>query len=382
MKETLRLGRWRGISIGVNWSVLVIVVLIAEALAVGILPSMVKGRSGAEYWIAALIVAVLFFASLLAHEMAHSLVAQRHGVRVERITLWMLGGVSELSGDPPDARSDLLVAAAGPATSLVAGAAFLGLAGAGHLLGAPQIAVMGVLWLGSTNILLGLFNLLPAAPLDGGRILRAVLWMRGRDRTAAELVATQAGSVLGGAMVAAGVFELLAFSAAGGLWLMLLGWFLLASSGAEKRATLLHDQLSGVLVRDVMTPDPVCGPDYFDVGTFVERVALLHQVSGFPLRDISGEVTGLVTLRQLAAVPPEVRASLRVRDIAVPRAELTEAAPQEQLVDVLPRQRHDRAGGRILVMADGALVGILTSSDIARALQRAALRGRGVAPAA
>jgi Zn-dependent protease len=205
MKQTMPLGRVAGIRIGAHWSVLVMVVLIGWLLGAQVLPGLVSREPAAVYWAVAVPGAVAFLAALLAHELAHSLVARRHGVRVTSITLWALGGVSELGGEPPTARADLLIAAAGPATSLAAGAIFGGLAAAVRAGGGPAIAVAALGWLAVMNVFLAVFNLLPGAPLDGGRILRAALWMRHGDRARAAQSAAAAGRVLGAVLIAAGM---------------------------------------------------------------------------------------------------------------------------------------------------------------------------------
>jgi Zn-dependent protease len=193
MKQTVPLGRVAGIPVGMHWSVLVMVIMIGWLLGVQILPGTTPGQPAAVYWAVAVPCAVTFMAALLAHELAHSLVARRHGVPVTSITLWALGGISELGGEPPTARADLRIAAAGPATSLAAGLIFGGLAAAVRAGGGPGIAVAALGWLAAVNVLLAAFNLLPGAPLDGGRILRAVLWRRTGDRMRAAQSAAAAG---------------------------------------------------------------------------------------------------------------------------------------------------------------------------------------------
>ena len=233
MKQTMPLGRVAGIRIGGHWSVLAMVVLIGWLLGAQVLPGLVPHQSAAVYWAVAVPGAVAFLAALLAHELAHSLVARHHGVPVTSITLWALGGVSELGGEPPTARADLLIAAAGPATSLATGLVFGGLAAAVRAGGGPVIAVATLGWLAVMNVFLAVFNLLPGAPLDGGRILRAVLWMRHGDRARATQSAAAAGRVLGAVLIAAGVAELLFWGDADGLWLALIGMFVMSAATAE-----------------------------------------------------------------------------------------------------------------------------------------------------
>ena len=374
MKENLRIGRIAGIPVGINWSVLVILALVTQGLAVGVFPHEAKGYSPAEYWTVSAVIAALFFLSLAAHETAHALVARRYGVRIERITLWMLGGVTLLEGEPPTPRADLRVAGVGPATSAGTGLGFLVLASVTSALSGPSLLFAGFAWLGGINLLLAVFNLIPAAPLDGGRVLRAILWHRGRSRSEAAVAAARSGRVVGAGMLGLGLAELLLLNSAGGLWFMLLGWFVLASAGQEEQSTMLKDRLGDLRVRDVMTPDPVCGPAYLTVETFSERIALTHHHTAYPVVGFDGHVSGLVTLRQLGAVPVATRASVRVSDVATSLDLLTKADPDERVFDVLSRPQSLFGQGRVLVFEGEKLVGIVSSSDIARILQQATLR--------
>src|SRR5262249_20953770 len=182
MDDSLSLGRIAGIRVGLNWSVLLVVALIAWSLASGIFPSEVAGRAPGWYWAAGSTAAVLFVASLLAHELAHSVVAQRLGVRVEGITLWLFGGVSRLSGDAHSATAEALITLVGPLTSFVLGGLFF-LIGIGLSAGrTPGLGAATANWLGGINLILAVFNLIPAFPLDGGRVLRALVWGRTGDR--------------------------------------------------------------------------------------------------------------------------------------------------------------------------------------------------------
>src|SRR5512139_1938422 len=182
MRQTVRLGRFAGIPVGVHWSVFVIMLLLVQGLAVAILPAGAAGQAAVVYWGVAVVVAVLFLAALLAHELAHALVARHYGVRVRAITLWLLGGVAELDGEAPHARGDLLIALAGPLVSLASAGLFAAAAAFASAWGAGSLAVTALAWLAVVNAILGLFNLLPGAPLDGGRVLAATLWWVRGDR--------------------------------------------------------------------------------------------------------------------------------------------------------------------------------------------------------
>ena len=254
MKQTIRLGRVAGIPVGMHWSVAVIVALIAGILGTQVLPQMAPGEPTAVYWAVAVPGALLFVAALLAHELAHAFVARRARVGVRSITLWALGGVAELTDDPPTARADLRIAVAGPATSLAAAAVFGALAALVQAAGGPRILGAAFIWLCVMNALLAVFNLLPGAPLDGGRILRALLWMRHGDRSRAARTAATAGRIVGGALAGLGLFEVFGWGDASGLWLLIIGFFLITAATAEADAQIATDALGGLLVRDVMTP--------------------------------------------------------------------------------------------------------------------------------
>ena len=209
MKQSVRLGHVGGITVGAHWSVAVILVIIAQVLAVSVLPAAHPHERPAVYWTSGIIAAALFLASLLAHELAHALVARRSGVTVRSVTLWMLGGVTDLEGEPPTAGADFRIALAGPVASLAAGGICYGLGAAVHAAGGPALVVAAASWLAVMNVVLAVFNLLPGAPLDGGRVLRAILWRRYGDRERAERGAARAGQALGVVMMALGAAEAL-----------------------------------------------------------------------------------------------------------------------------------------------------------------------------
>lgn len=226
MNESLHFGRIAGIRIGANWSLLPIFFLIAWSLAAALLPAAAPGFTGGGYWFFALLTATAFYASLLAHELSHAFVARHHGVSVKGIVLWLFGGVAQLEGDTPDARAELQVAAAGPAMSLGIAAVAAVLAWFLDLIGASPLMVAAVSWLAGINALLAAFNLLPAFPLDGGRILRAYLWRRWSDRVRATAVAAKVGQVVGYGLIVLGAAQFLAGGGAmGGIWLAVIGWF-------------------------------------------------------------------------------------------------------------------------------------------------------------
>ena len=256
MRASFRLGRIAGVPVGVNWSVLVIFVLIAWALSASLFPSSYPGHSPVAYIAAGLAAAVVFFLGLLAHEVAHAVVAKRNGIEVEGITLWLFGGVAELKGEAKDPGAELRIAGVGPLVSLIIGVVFAAIAVAVAAAGGHGLLLGALAWLAGINVLLAIFNVLPAAPLDGGRLLRAAVWKFTGDRTKASVVAARAGWVLGVVLIGLGLWRFFTGAGFGGLWLALIGWFLLGAAGQEERAARMGDALRGIRVGDVMTPQP------------------------------------------------------------------------------------------------------------------------------
>ena len=374
MRETLSLGRVAGIKVGINWSALAIVVLIVAGLAGGQLPSEYPGRSPVEYVAAALVAAVLFLASLLAHELAHSIVARRNGVEVHSIVLWLLGGVAQLEGEPRTPGADFRIAVVGPLTSLALGVVFGAIGAIAAALDAGRLAVGVLAYLAGTNVLLAIFNLIPAAPLDGGRVLRAALWRWRGDREAAAVTAARAGRVFGFGLVGLGLLETLVTGTFSGVWLALIGWFLISAATAEEQQARMGSRLSGVLVGDVMTEHPVMADATMTLEEFVDRLAMSHRFSCYPLVDHSGRLTGLVTLNRVRAVPPNRRSDTRLRDIACPPEGVPTAHPDEPLLTLLPRMRGCTDGRAVVLDEHDRVIGVVSSTDISRALQLADLR--------
>lgn len=379
MAETFRLGRIRGITIGVNWTVIVIVWLLMWSLASVTLPETAPGYADGLYWFVGLLGAVGLLASILAHELSHALVARRHGVSVEGITLWMFGGVARLGSQARDARSELRIALAGPAMSLAIGVVCSLGALANHVVSGPDLLTAALGWLGLLNVVLAVFNLLPGAPLDGGRVLAAVLWRRSGDERAARRQAARAGTVVGQVLIALGIVEVLAGAGIGGVWLALIGWFLTTAAHAEEAQVDMLAAFEGVTVAEIMSSDVLTFPAERTVADFVRDDAMAVHGSSFPLLDRTGNLAGLVTLRRLRQLPAEQWATTRLVDVATPADQLAVAHPGESVVDVLTRA--GSVGGRVVVVDDGHLVGIVTPTDVTSALERLLLaRGRPPVP--
>jgi Zn-dependent protease/predicted transcriptional regulator len=372
MRASFPLGRIAGVPVGVNWSVLVIFALIAFGLSANLLPNAYPGYPRWAYLVVGISAALVFFGGLLAHEVSHAVLAKRNGLDVGGITLWLFGGVAELRGEPRSPGADLRIAGVGPLVSLVIGLAFGAIAAAFALAGAGGLVVGAFSWLAGINVLLAVFNLLPAAPLDGGRVLRAALWKWRGDRVWAAITAARAGRILGVLLIAFGLLQLLVGAGFGGLWLAFIGWFLIGAAAAEEQQARVGSALAGVRVRDVMTERPQTAPPDLTVADFIDNYLFAYRHATLPLAE-DGRAVGLVTLDRVRQVPAGQRATTPLRQVACQSEELVTATPDEQLVDLLPRLR-ECSDGRALVVSDGALVGIVSPSDISRAVQRGSLR--------
>lgn len=365
MRATLVLGRIAGVRVGVHWSVLLIFGVIAFGLSEGRLPKAYPGHPWIVYWAVGVSTAVVFFASLLAHELAHAIVARRNGIDVDDIVLWLLGGAARLKSEAPNPAAELRIAGVGPLVSLALGGVFALAAWILSVVSVPGLALEAVAWLSAINILLAVFNAIPAAPLDGGRLLRALLWWRTGNRLRATAGASATGRIFGWFLVVLGLVLVLRGAAFSGLWLAVIGWFLVAAATAEARQAQLRELLAGVPVRHAMTPEPVTAPVGLLIVDLLTRPPYRFRHSAFPVTDAAGAPVGLVTLGQAKLVPETRRGTVTVREIMVPLSQVTMVGPDDALADLLPRMEPG-AEHRVLVIDEGRLAGIVSSSDISR----------------
>jgi len=372
--ETIKLGRFRGIRLGAHWSVLVIGWLLVWALADATFPAEAPGEPAIAYWLVAAVVVCLFWAGLMAHELAHSVVAIRRGVPVEGVTLWLFGGVSRLHGEAKTPGDELRIALAGPAVSIAIAIVSGVLAGGIASVGGPDLLVAAVAWLAFINGMLAVFNLVPGAPLDGGRVLHALVWRRTGSRSRATMTATSAGRGFGFVLIGMGVL-LFAAGDIGGVWFAFIGWFLMNAARAEATHVLVHDALAGLKVRDVMTSDPITAPVDATITQLLDDYFMGYHCSAFPIVDDAGGVFGLVTLHQVKSVASDRRDRLQACDVAWPANAVPTCAPDQPVVELLDSIVRANAGdGRALVFDHGALVGIVSPTDVNRALELARLR--------
>ncbi len=364
MGDSFELGRIAGIRIGVNWSWLVVFALIVWTLAATIFPDSNPGLSDGTYLAMAIVAAVLFFVSLLLHELGHALVARREGVEIEGITLWLFGGVAKFKGMFPSARAEFRIAVAGPLVSLGIGVFFVLIAVVGDL---PE-AVDGVVgYLGYINLVLLVFNLIPALPLDGGRVLRSILWQTKGDFRRATNVAAEVARVFAYLFIGLGLAEVFFLNSFAGVWLAFLGWFLLQAAGAEARYLATRQALGGLRVRDLMVRDPITVAPDLSLGRFMDEVVWPHRHTAYPVVD-DGRAVGLLPFRSVAEVPRGEWDGRSVRDAMLPLDDVPALAEDDDLVDALAKLGSSDVR-RALVLDDGRLAGLLSITDLSRALE-------------
>jgi len=363
VNPTIQLGRIAGIRIGVNWSWLIVFALIVWSLAAAVFPSQNPGFSDGEYIALAVAAALLFFGSLLLHELGHALQAKREGIEIEGINLWLFGGVAQFKGPFPGAGAEFRVAIAGPLVSLALGVLFVGLAGAGLPNALDGVAA----WLGYTNLILLAFNLLPALPLDGGRVLRAALWYARGDLAWATRFASAIGRGFGFLFIALGLGMLIFEGTFSGAWLAFIGWFLLQAATAEARYIATEQALEGVRVRDLMIEEPVTVRPDMSLGQFMDEVAWTQRYTTYPVMD-GGRPIGLLAFRSVAGVQREQWDTRLVRDLMIGRDDLPLLTADESAIDALAELSESKIN-RGLVLDDGRLIGLVSITDVVRALE-------------
>lgn len=302
MRNAIRLGKILGIEIGLDYSWFIIFFLVTWSLAGEYFPRLHPGWSGATYWVMAAVTALLFFASVVAHELAHSLVSQAHGVPVRSITLFIFGGAAHISQEPRSTRAEFLMALAGPATSLAIAALF-GLLWLISQPVTPQIHALAG-WLAWINVALGLFNLIPGFPLDGGRVFRAIVWGLTGNLRRATVLASRLGQLIAFGFIAWGIVQVFAGRWANGLWIAFIGWFLQNAATASYRQLALDELLAGHTAREVMMADCPHVPRRLTLDVLVDQVILPSGRRCFPVVE-GGQMYGLITLQNIKKVARE-----------------------------------------------------------------------------
>lgn len=341
-----RLGRAFGVELTVDWSLLIIFVLVLVNLALGVFPAWHPEWSTALSWIVSLFAAVMFFGSVLVHELSHALMARRHDVPVKRITLFLFGGVAHMDEEPRSPKAELLIAVVGPLTSILIGVASIALGG---FLASRSLAGLGVddagdviafmarigpvatllLWLGQVNLLLGVFNLVPGFPLDGGRVMRAILWHATKDLRKATRWASNAGRGFAWFLMGFGAVSLFQGAFGQGIWLILIGWFLNYAAAMSYQQLVARQALEGVTADDVMTRAVTPVVPELSVDALVRDHLMASEQRAFPVV-ADGVFLGLVCLEDVRRAPRDRWHETSVRDVMTPRERLVTLAPDDE----------------------------------------------------
>ncbi len=376
MRHGFRLGRVLGVPLSMDLGVVVVAALLTWSLATFVLPGAAPGHVPVVYWSLGAVGTLCFFLSLLSHEFGHALVARRHGVEPERVTLWVLGGSTQLHDEPGTPSAELRITAAGPAVSLGLGLGFAAAARGLDLFDGSPVHVALLAWLALVNGALGVLNLLPGAPLDGGRILAAALWRRSGDRFAARIHAALVGQLLGAVLIAGGLIELLGFRAPSGVAGVVVGWFLLAAARNERAYFVGERALQGVTTGQVMAPTAKPVPSWITIAELVQGPLRNTHRRAVPVTGWTGSPIAVVTMADVRRVPAERWSHTTVSQIAGPESLLGTPSPDEDLLGFIAR-RHARPGGDAVVVDDaGRPAGLIGPDELRCAIERGRGRAR------
>ena len=372
--KSIDLLRIAGVQIEIDYSWLVIFFLVLWSLSAGYFPQNYPGQRTFDYWIVGLVATLFFFASILLHELSrHAAMANWLGENVDRITFFIFGGAARLSSEPKSANSEIKIAGVGPLTSVALALIFWLISNAIDL---PASLWTGVFrYLAFINLALALFNLLPGFPLDGGRLLRAVLWKRWGDLQRATARAAQWGGGIGWGLIGLGSMEIFGGALVGGLWLIFIGLFLRGAAASGYQETIIEGALEHVRVRDIMTREPVTLSPEVSVGEAIEQYFLRFGYGGFPVA-AGGRVLGVLSLSHVGRCQPQERAHKKVRDIMLPIGPGLEIAPGASALGAM-HQMNEADSGRLVVIDGGKMVGFITRTGVARIVQMKAQLGGG-----
>jgi Zn-dependent protease/predicted transcriptional regulator len=369
MRSNLKLGRIAGIEIGLHYSWFIIAALIVFSLAEHFRQVNPSWGTG-QIWIVALFTAALFFVSLLLHELAHSLVAQTRGLKVSAITLFALGGVSQIQDDASDAKTEFWVAIAGPMASLIIGFCCLGIAlGLGWQRSTePRTAVTGVLvWLGYINMALAAFNMIPGFPLDGGRVLRSIVWAITKNADRSTRIASGVGQLVAFLFILDGIWNFFSGAGFGGLWIAFIGWFLMDAAKASSAEVETTAALRGLRVSEVMSRDCIVVNRGMTLQEFVDSYLLKASQRCFGVED-HGRLVGLITPRDVGTIPRDRWGKTTVREAMHPLKELYTVTPNTPVLDALKLVARNDVN-QLPVVENGTLQGMVSRSQLLRLLQ-------------
>lgn len=365
MEATIKLARIRGIEVGLHYSWFIVFIAFTLLLAEGQYPNLYPDWSRAEYFIVAIASVLLLFLSVLLHEFGHSIVAQQRGVPVRSITLFIFGGIAGLTRDTDDSGDEFLIAIAGPAVSLLLAGIFGGLWLAFNSVSEQVGALLG--YLAYINFALVVFNMIPGFPLDGGRVLRAIVWRATNDMRRATRIAASVGTGVGLLFVFGGILLVVSGALLNGLWIIVIGWFLQNAADQSRQAVEQEHAFRDVRVGDLMNPAPVIVGPEVTLAELAEEYILRRNARGLPVVE-NGSMIGLVTVTDLKEIPRDQWASTTVREVMTANDQLHTIAPDDTITEAL-QLMSEHEFHQLPVVSNGRLVGILTRFELIRYMQ-------------
>lgn len=378
MNQNIPLGRILGIKVGMSWTVLLIAGFYVYILATQQFPNEAWGMSSTAYWAAGVVGALAFFGSLLVHEMSHALLARRAGIEVRGITLWLLGGFAELGSEPTTPGHQFAIAAAGPVSNLALGGIFWG----AHILvtgsadpfvaGYGTSGLIGVVlgWLAFVNLLLGAFNLLPAAPLDGGQLFGAGIWAATGNRSISRRWSAYLGIGLGGLAAVYGIMNIDGTGLISGFWLIIIGWWIISAAQGDLRRVGVEQSLGATTVGHIMRPEP---PIYSASMTIDQLLASLHGAQvpqASCAQDVDGRIVGILTATQITQADPATRASVPIGHLAFPMDRVVCALTTDGALDVARKLAVAPLQQALVLQSNGRVAGIVGASEINQAMRQ------------
>jgi Zn-dependent protease/predicted transcriptional regulator len=364
---SVKLGNIMGIPVTIHYTLWFVFILIAWSLAVGYMPSQYPGLGVVTYWAIGIVSAVILFASVLIHELSHSYIAKKNGLPIARITLFFFGGVSEITKEPQDPGLEVRMAAAGPLMSFLIAGVLGGLWYLTRVADAPVAVTATLGYGGLINAILGIFNLLPAFPLDGGRVFRGSIWKRSKSFIGATRTATRVSEAISLIMMVGGFAFIIFGDFVDGIWVIFLGWFIRSGAETSLRQTLVDETLSGVTVEQIMTRDVLTVPPNITIQQLVSDYFLVHRHEGYPVVK-DGHILGIVTLHCVRAIPKDRRETETVEQAMVHCEPTVTVKPTSTALDILHKMASAKVE-RILVVDDGRLLGIVTRGDLIRTIR-------------
>ncbi len=369
MNGGVRIARLFGFEVRLDLSWFVVFLLVLWTFAQSVFPNASPGLSRTTYVVMALVGAILFFASVLLHELAHSAMARARGITVEGITLFIFGGMARIRSEATNPKDEFLITVVGPLSSFLIGLILLAAAWLGRATGMPQATVAVANYLALLNFILAGFNLIPGFPLDGGRLLRSLVWHLTDDLRKATRWASRTGQAFGLFMVGLGMLSLFQGFLVNGIWLIFIGWFLTQAAEASYKQLIMRRVLEGVEVREAMTRNPETVFPDLPLRDLVDDYFLRRRYSAFPVIDNAGNPLGLITLRQVKEIDRGSWPTTPVSSVMTRICEAVTVRPDDSLAEVLTKL--ESAGvGRALVVNDGRLEGLISPSDVAAWLDR------------